>query len=307
MSKRLKLVVTGVRNAGRLLFETVDCWSRHDAATQSAALAYFTVFSLAPFLLVVIALAGAVFGEDAVRGQIVAEFQGLMGRDAAAAVQSLLQKAVLPDSRRAFANVIGIALVLVGTTAVFVQLQEALNKVWEVAPRPGPLLSSLLKKRFVSFALVLAVGFLLFVSLVLSAALAAIESYLARHGTLPVAVVAAGNNVLSFAILVVLTGLIYRILPDASITWREVGLGALFTSTLLTAGKWLIGLYLGRAAVASLFGAAGSLIVLLLWIYYSSCILLFGAELTRATNRVLERRTIRPEPGAVKAPAPKPR
>lgn len=290
----------------QLLVDTIDRFLLHQDATQAAALAFFTLFSLAPVLLVVVAVAGSVFGQDAVRGQIVSQFQGLMGTEAARAIQAILKVAAYPTSERDWAKIAGFVLLAIGTTAVFVQLQEALNRVWDVAPRPGPIVRTLLKKRFVSFALVLAIGFLLLVSLAVAAMMGAAEGWLQKRYSLPLATIGAANEVLSFLVLVILIALIYRILPDAAISWREVSVGAVITATLFSVGKYLIGLYLGRTTVASPYGAAGSVVVILLWVYYAALILLLGAEMTRAFTAVVEHKGVEPEPGARKIAAATP-
>jgi membrane protein len=284
----------------KTLREIVSNWAVHRCSAQSAALAFYTIFSLAPILVVVIALAGAVFGEEAVRGQIVNEFQGLMGRDAAVLVQEILKSAARPATGRLPA-LIGIVTLLLGATAVFTQLQDALNTVWAVAPKPGAAITILLLKRLHSFALVVGIGFLLLVSLVLSAALTWFSRYLERVFALSVDFLLIANFVVSFVVITLLFALIYRILPDVRIAWRDVWLGSILTSLLFVVGKTLIGLYLGRTGIASAYGAAGSLVVVLMWVYYSSLIFFFGAELTRVHSRQF--RTLRqPEEGAVRVP-----
>ena len=289
----------------KTLSETLSNWSRHDAGTQSAALAFYTLFSLAPVLIVVIAVAGAVFGEEAVRGQIVRQLDGLIGRSSAAAIEKILQR--VSESRSGgLAGVLGIATLLFGATAVFVQLQVALNKVWDVTPKPGPLLGSLLRKRLTSFALIGAIGFLLLVSLALSAALMGLREYMGARFEIPGAVLEGINVVLSFLVFTLLFALIYRILPDAEIAWRDVWLGSVFTSLLFSIGKTLIGLYLGRTAVASPYGAAGAIVVILLWVYYASHILLLGAEFTRVYSKRLLGSSTPASPGATKVRTPPP-
>jgi membrane protein len=282
------------------LKEVVTNWNRHGAAAQSAALAFYTLFSLAPILLVVIAVAGAVFGEDAVRGQIFAEFSGLMGRDAAFLIQEVIKSAARPASGR-IATVASIFTLLFGATGVFVQLQEALNRVWEVAPKPGAVFTTLLRKRLLSFSVVVGIGFLLMVSLVLSAALSALASML-RNIAAPAQVLEAANFGLTFVAVVLLFGFIYRLLPDVHLAWRDVTTGAVLTALLFVAGKTLIGIYLGRTGMASAYGAAGSLVVVLLWVYYSSLIFFFGAELTRIVSRRHRTGRAKPEPGAMRVP-----
>jgi membrane protein len=277
--------VTGKLALWKKVFaETLSSWDDHDAFTQSAALAFYTLFSLAPVLLVVISLSGAVFGREKVRGEIVGQFQELMGREAGVAVEGLLQKAQ-ESVRGGISGVLGIAALLFGTTAVFMQLQTALNVVWEVRPRRGQVLRTLLTKRLLSFAVVLAVGFLLLVSLALSAALTAFGAYARSRLSAPPALLEALNSIFSFVVFTALFAMIYRILPDVEIPWRDVMLGALVTSALFSAGKWLIGLYIGHTALASSYGAAGSIVVIVLWVYYTALIALLGAEFSRIHSR----------------------
>jgi len=288
------------RSWWKVVREVVTRWNEHGAAAQSAALAFYTMFSLAPVLVMVIAVAGAVFGKEAVRGQIVAEFSGMMGRDAALLVQEVIRSAARPASSRLAAS-LGVITLLFGATGVFVQLQEALNRVWDVAPRPGAVLTTLLRKRLLSFSLILGIGFLLMVSLVLSAGLSALGRSLERIAA-PAGVLETANFLVSFVAVTLLFGLIYRLLPDVHLSWRDVATGALVTALLFVAGKTLIGFYLGRAGTASAYGAAGSLVVLLLWVYYSSLVFFLGAELTRILSRPRRQGPARPEEGAMKVP-----
>jgi membrane protein len=268
----------------KVAWETLSCWDEHDAMTQSAALAFYTLFSLAPVLIVVISVAGAVFGADAVRGRIVQEFAGLMGEQQASAIQTIL-RAVTTQKSAGLARVIGIGTLIVGATAVFVQLQNSLNVVWEVHPKPGHVFRTLLKKRLVSLALVLAIGFLLAVSLAASAALNALQTYAASRLSISAGLLEGFNTLLSFAAFTLLFEMIFRILPDVDIPWRDVWLGSVITSLLFSIGKYLIGLYLGRTTIASPYGAAASVVVILFWVYYASLILLLGAEFTRVYSR----------------------
>jgi len=286
------------RGTLEFLGETVHRCVVHSADTQSAALAFYTLFSLAPVLLVVVSIAGRFFGEGRVHGEIVRQFQSVMGRDAGLAVAAVLEKAAGPGIGAGPGSIAGIVAFVLGATAVFIQLQEALNRVWEVAPKPGPMFRSLLRKRFVSFALVLAVGLLLLVSLTLSAGLVALTDFFTAEIPLPAALVTLGNEGLSFLVLSALIALIYRVLPDAHLEWRDVGMGAVVTSALFSIGKWLIGFFLGHTTVASRFGVAGSLVVILLWVYFVSYIVLFGAELTAVSSSRFRRRRVTPEAGA---------
>ena len=281
--------------------ESVQAWINDYAPSMGAAIAFYTIFSLAPVLVIAITLAGLAFGEEAVRGQIFQEFEGLMGKDAALLVQEVLKSAARPTSGRLPA-VIGVVTLLLGATAIFGQLQDALNNVWSVAPKPGAAITTLLRKRLHSFALVIGIGFLLLVSLLLSAALSGFSRYLERVLDLPVDFLQIANFILSFALITLLFAMTYRILPDVKIAWRDVWLGSLLTSLLFVVGKTLIGLYLGRTGVASAYGAAGSLVVILLWVYYSSLIFFFGAEFTRVHSRQFRTSRAQPEEGAVRVP-----
>lgn len=281
--------------------QVVTNWGVHRCSAHSAALAFYTIFSLAPVLVVVITLAGAVWGEEAVRGQIFDEFKGLMGPDAALLVQEVLKSAAHRQASGWIPAVVGIVTLLLGATAIFGQLQDAINTVWAVEPKPGAPLTTLLRKRLHSFALVIGIGFLLAVSLILSAALTGFSRYLERRLELPVDFLQVANFIVSFIVITLLFAMTYRILPDVKIEWRDVWLGSLLTSLLFVIGKTLIGLYLGRTGVASAYGAAGSLVVILLWVYYSALIFFFGAEFTRVHSRQF-RTKAKPEEGAVRVP-----
>lgn len=286
----------------RIMADTFKRWFTHDSMAQSAALSYYTAFSLAPLLLVVVTIAGAVFGKDAVRGRLVHQFDGLMGRDQAALVQTVLKGAERDDSGPV-AAIAGVVMLIVGATAVFAQLQSALNRIWEVTPKEGHFVRDFLRKRLLSFTLVLGIGFLLLVSLVLSAGLEALQNHVESRFETDTAWLGWINAAVSFVLFTLLFAMIFRILPDAKIPWRDVWVGAIGTALLFVVGKWAIGLYLGRAAVGSAYGAAGSVLVLLLWVYYVSMILLFGAEFTRSYSRRFEKHAVVPEKGAKKEPA----
>jgi len=266
------------------LKESFTDWKEDDALSLGAALAYYTVFSLAPLLVVVIAVAGLAFGREAVEGQLVHQIDGLIGRQGAEAVQTMIAHTARTGSG-GLAAVIGLVTILFGASGVFTQLQKSLNKIWEVEPRPDQGISGLVRARALSFGMVLAIGFLLLVSLIAAAALAALDTYLT--GLLPglETLLQVLSFLLSLALVTLLFAMIFRYLPDVRIAWRDVWLGALVTSLLFAVGKVLIGLYLGHSSTASSYGAAGSLVVLLLWIYYSAQILFFGAEITQVHAR----------------------
>lgn len=267
-----------------LLKESFKEWQEDEALQLGAALSYYTIFSLAPMLLVVIGIAGLAFGREAVQGQIVGQIQGLVGRDGAEAIQTMIANAG-QHKGGLLATIIAFATILFGATGVFAQLQTSLNHIWDVKPRPDQGLKGLLRARAAAFGMLLGIGFLLLVSLVVSTALAALDSYMV--GLLPGAevILRVLGFVVSFAVVTLLFAMIFRFLPDVKIQWRDVMFGATVTALLFTIGKFLIGLYLGNSSVASVYGAAGSLVVVLLWAYYSSQILFFGAELTQVWAR----------------------
>ncbi len=272
-------------------------WNDHRSHTESAALAFYTLFALAPILVVTIAVAGALFGSAAVRGQVVSQFGNLMGKEQAAFIQRILERSN-QEHRNALAAALGVATLLLGASALFIQLQSSLNRVWEVAPEKGHFLRSLFRKRLASFALLLGISFVMLVSLTLSAGLDAFYGYLSRRFDVWPALILGGNLVAAFILFTILFGMIFRILPDREIAWRDVWLGSAVSAGAFLLGKWLFSLYIGRTAVASPFGSAGALVVIVLWIYYATTILLLGAEFTRAHS--LEVRGAAPEktPGA---------
>jgi len=284
------------RTAWHLLKEAFSDWSHDRAPRLGAALAYYTVFSLVPFLVVIIALIGLVFGQEAAQSAILSQIAALVGEQSAAAIKDMIQRADQP-STGVFATVIALATLLLGASGVFGQLQDALNTVWGVEPKEGRGLWGFIKDRFLSFVAVLGTGFLLLVSLVLSSALAAMGKWFSGLLPLPEAVLELMNVALSFVVVTGLFALIFKVLPDAKVAWRDVWVGAALTSILFTVGKFALGLYLGKSNVASAYGAAGSLVLVLLWVYYSAQILLFGAEFTQVyANEVGER--IVPAPDA---------
>ncbi|HXG64903.1 MAG TPA: YihY/virulence factor BrkB family protein [Blastocatellia bacterium] len=269
-----------MRNIINLLKATYSDWSEDKASRLAAALAYYTAISLAPLLITLIAIVGFVLGQEAAQGQIAGQMQALVGDQSAQAIQEIIAHAHRTDTG-ILAAVIGVATLLFGASGVFGALQDGLNTIWEVQPKPGRGIWGIIKDRFLSLTMVLGVGFLLLVSLLLSAALAALGKYFEGLLPLPAFVWQAANLVISFGVITLLFALIYKILPDVEIAWGDVWVGAAITSLLFTIGKFLIGLYLGRSTIGSTYGAAGSLVVILIWIYYSAQILFFGAEFTQ--------------------------
>jgi membrane protein len=254
----------------RLLKETFAEWQKDKVPLLAASLAYYTVFSIAPLLLIAISIAGAFFGEDAVRGEIFGQIQGLVGKEGASTIQSMLQGTQKPNSGGTVTTIFGIVTLLIGASGVFGQLQEALNIIWEVKPKPGRNIIKFLQSRFLSSAMVLVIG--RFISHIIPG----IE-FLGQ----------SLDFILSFVVVTLLFASIYKVLPDVKIPWRNLWIGSAVTALLFNIGKFLIGLYLGNSNIGSTYGAAGSIIIVLVWIFYSAQILLLGAEFTQVYSRYL--------------------
>ncbi len=260
--------------------KSVFAWIDDYAPSMGAALAYYTVFSIAPLLIIVIAVAGFAFGQEAVQGEIASQLGGLIGEEGALAVQGLVESASKPR-QGIVATIISLVVLVIGATTVFSELQSALDRIWRVPGPPGASsISTLLRTRLLSFGMVLGLGFLLLVSLVASTALAAFGTWWGDAFEGWVNLLQALNLALSFLVVTALFAMIYKIMPRADIAWRDVWVGAAVTALLFEIGKALTGLYLGKSGVTSGFGAAGSLVVLLVWVYYSAQIFLLGAEFT---------------------------
>ncbi len=270
-----------------LLKETLSEWSEDNAARLGAALSYYTIFSIAPLLIIVIYIVGMVWGNQSgqVRAEIINQIQSLTGPQGGEAITTMLDNASSEKSEGVLATVLGFAALLFGATGVFAQLQGALNTIWDVKLKPGGGIKAFLQTRVLSFGMILAVGFLLLVSLVVSTVLTAMSNYLSELMPGTGFVWQIVNIVVSFAVITLLFAMIYKILPDVEIDWRDVWIGAAITALLFTLGKFAIGLYLGHSSAASTYGAAGSLVVLLLWIYYSAQIFFLGAEFTQVYAR----------------------
>jgi membrane protein len=259
--------------------KTISEWLNHKPFRLAAALAYYTLFSMAPLLVAALGIAGLVFGEDAARGQLFGPLQSLLGPKSADAVQTAVAAASIKSSG-IVATVAGVVTLLVGASAVFAELQDALNTIWDAQPSPDAGIRSIVKKRLLSLSMVAVIGFLLLVSLALSSILNAIGAYMGSVLPVSAFLMEAVNFVVSFAVITVLFGAIFKILPDIDNTWSDVWIGAFATAALFTVGKSMIGIYIGRTALDSTYGAAASLVVVLVWIYYSSLILFLGAEFT---------------------------
>ena len=264
------------------LFKTAFAeWRKDQSAVLGAALAYYTVFSLAPLLLIALAVAGLVFGEEAARNQISSQISGLIGAQAAEGVNDMVASAS-KKSTGAIATVLGIGALILGASGVFGQLQAAMNQIWDVEPKAKGGILKFFKDRFLSISMVMGTCFLLLVSLLASAAISTVTSRFGAAGDARSALLQVADFVISFVVITVMFAALFKFLPETRVEWRDCWLGAIFTSLLFAAGKVLIGVYIGRSGIASSYGAAGSVLVILLWVYYSAQILFFGAELTKA-------------------------
>ncbi|MFL5401629.1 MAG: YihY/virulence factor BrkB family protein [Gemmatimonadales bacterium] len=272
--------ITG-RDIGSVFRAALAGWWNDNVPRMGAALAYYTLFSLAPILVVAIAVAGLAFGPDAVRGEIVSQIQGLVGHEGAIAVQAMLEGAAKPSASIP-ATIIGVITFFLGATGAFLELQTDLDTIWRVKPKESTsFLKALLKQRLISFGLVLGLAFLLLTSLVVSAGLAALHTYMGNAFPGEALLWEAVNVVVSLTVVSALFAMIYKVLPDVKLAWSDVLVGGLVTAGFFTIGKLLIGLYIGTSAFSSTYGAAGSVIVVLVWVYYSAQIILLGAEFTR--------------------------
>lgn len=269
-----------LRTIFKLLKAAGKEWQEDKVSRLAAALAYYTAFSIAPLLVIAIAITALFFGEEAAQNQIVGQLQGLLGQDGAQAVQTMIENSRKP-AQGTIATIISIVILLFGASGVFTQLQDSLNTIWEVTPKPDRGLKGILKDRFLSFGMVIVIAFLLLVSLVIGAVLSVFTNYLGDIVPGLAALWSILDFVISFGVTTALFAMIFRVLPDVEITWKDVAIGAVVTSLLFAIGRSLIGIYLGNSSIGSTYGAAGSFVVLLVWIYYSAQILFFGAELTQ--------------------------
>lgn len=279
-----------------ILRRSVEGFAEDGVFRLSAALSYYSIFSIAPLLIVAVYIVGVFYGPDAAKGQLELQLANYIGAPAATAVQALVKSAHQP-LRGGFALAMGLAALMIGASGVFAQLKDALNTIWEVQLKTSNVVRDFIHNRLLSFAMVLVIGFLLLTSLFLSAAVASLNTYLQGRFGIPAVVWTTANFLLSFTMVTTLFAMIFKALPDVVIAWRHVWLGAAVTAVLFEMGKLALAYYLGRESTLSSFGAAGSLVLLLLWVYYSSCILLFGAEFTHNYTKVMAEK-IPPEPDA---------
>lgn len=277
-----------MRNSWSLLKQTFLSWNDHEAARLSAALSFYALLSLAPLIILVVAIASFLFGRSGAQEAIVRQFAAVLGVDGARAVAAVIEHGKNPAG--VVASVLGSLTLLVGASGVFGELQTALNRIWDIDTTPRHVLHSMIRTRLLSFGLALGVGFLLLVSLLVSAGLAALGTYFDGLLPMPALVMELINFAVSFAGISLLFALLFKYVPDVHIPWGDVATGAIATALLFSVGKSLIGLYLGKAAVGSAYGAAGSLIVVIVWVYYSAMIFLFGAEFTHTAAHTRARR-----------------
>jgi len=277
----LRSIWKGVTKVFSDLKQAAKNWSSHQSQAAGAALAFYTMFSIAPLFLGVLALAGLIFGEEAARKELFTQVSALIGQQGGEAIRTIVAAAHRPRAG-VLATIAAVATLILGATGVFVQLQTALNTVWDVRPKPGAGLRYFLRARLVSFAMVAVVAFLLLVSLVINTALAAAAKFMNGAVTNDVILWHGLEFIISFGVVVLLFAMMFKVLPDVYIPWHDVWIGGTLTALLFNIGKLLLGIYLGRSSVSSAYGAAGSLVIVLMWVYYSSQIVLFGAEFTRA-------------------------
>jgi membrane protein len=303
-----------LKNIWNLLKASVSAWSNDKAPSRGAALSYYTIFAMPPLFMIAIFMASLLFDPASVRTQMFSEVGGIIGKKSAAAIEAAMT-AQYDTNKGLFASVIAIATLILTSTGLFIELQDALNTIWGVEPKPKQGVTGFVRMRLLSFAMVVGIGFLLLVSLLVSTALAALSKYINELfpgvGILSVII----NDLVSFGVITLLFALIFKVLPDVKIAWRDVWTGAAVTSLLFTAGKFLLGWYLGRSTTITAYGAAGSIVLVLLWVYYSAQILFFGAEITKVyanhfgahLRPASYARWVAPEchpPGATSKPAP---
>ncbi len=272
-----------------LLKETVSEWKDDKAMRLSAALAFYSVFSMAPLLIIAIAIAGAVFGQDAASGAIQEQLAGSIGEESAGTVQDMIKAAHKEDSSWLM-TVVGAVVLLVTASGVFAQLKDAMNTVWDLEVKPDVGIKVLVKARLLALSMVLVIGFLLLISLVLSSVMVAATDWLTSILPVPAIVAQVAQQLVTVGVVTLLFAMIFKVLPDADVEWRDVWIGAFITACLFGVGKFLLALYLGREGAASAYGAAGALVLLLSWVYYSANILLLGAEFTQVYARRRGRR-----------------
>ncbi len=270
-----------IKNIGHLLYKAFNAFLDDNALRMSASLAYYTTFAIAPLLLIIVSLAGIIYGQEAAQGKVFAELNKFVGSDAANQIQETI-KNISESQQSTFAIIIGAITLFIGTTGVFIEIQDSINQIWRVRAKPKKGWLKLVTNRVLSFSMVIGLGFLLIVSLLINGVVLALSAKLQIYfPDITVLFVNIFNLVLTFIVISALFGIIFKYLPDVLIEWKDVKMGAFFTAILFMFGKFLIGLYIEQVGPGSAYGAAGSLIVILIWVYYTAAILFFGAEFTQ--------------------------
>jgi membrane protein len=291
-------LITLLRNFGVMLKDTFKQWNEREPFSNSVVIAYYTIFSLPGLMVIIINVAGYFYDKGEITSQLTGQIQGMIGGDTASDVEAIIGKAS-ESKDSTLATILGIATLIFGATGVFYQMQQILNKMWEVKPQPNKMFLKLIRDRVFSFGLILAVGFLLLVSLALSAGLSAFSDWVAVHLSDALNLLFKIADIgLSLAVITILFAAIYKFLPDAQIRWRDVWPGAILTAVLFTLTKFALGLYFGKSDPGSTYGAAGSIILIMLWVSYAGLILLFGAEFTQVYAKRYGKE-IKPTEGAV--------
>ena len=278
---KVKETLKSAKNIGNLIIASFKAFMEDRALTMSAALAYYTVFAMAPLLIVLISLASLFYGDDAINRKLFQEINGLVGNQAALQIQNIIRQISIQNDST-FAVILGVITLFIGTTGVFIEIQDSMNQIWRVKAKPKKGWKKMLINRVLSFSMVISLGFLLIASLIINGLILALSDQLSQYfPDLTILVINIINVALTFIIISALFSVIFKFLPDVEISWKDVRIGAFFTVTLFIVGKFLIGIYIERVGPGSAYGAAGSIIVILVWVYYTSAILYFGAEFTQ--------------------------
>lgn len=277
----LKTITKWAKRNGKLFVASFNAFLDDKALKMSASLAYYTVFSMAPLLIMLISLASIFYGKEAIQGKVFSEINGLVGNEAAFQIQQTIQKISLSGGST-WAVIVGLVTLFIGATGVFIEIQDSINQIWRVKAKPQKGWKKMITNRILSFSMIIGLGFLLIVSLVINGIILALSSRLSHYfPDITLMLVNIINMVVTFLVISALFGIIFKFLPDVNITWKDVRIGAFFTAFLFIIGKFFIGLYIEKVAPGTAYGAAGSLIVILVWVYYTSAILFFGAEFTQ--------------------------
>ena len=278
---KVKKTLKWAKNSGNLIIASLKAFMEDRALTMSAALAYYTVFAMAPLLIILISLASLFYGADAINRNLFQEINGLVGNQAALQIQDIIRKISLQQNST-IAVILGVITLFIGATGVFIEIQDSINQIWRVKAKPEKGWKKLLINRVLSFSMIISLGFLLIASLIINGLILALSTQLSQYfPDLTILVIKIFNVGLSFIIISALFAVIFKFLPDVEISWKDVRIGAFFTVTLFIVGKFLIGLYIEKVGPGSAYGAAGSIVVILVWVYYTSAILYFGAEFTQ--------------------------